>query len=147
MALYNLSNPLQAESFKARAARLLQKKVIVELSERKPQRSHRQNAYLHVALSYFGAQTGYTMAEVKEWYFKRECNAELFVRVITDSITGKQRERLRSSAELTVDEMTTAIERFRVWASKEAGIYIPAPDEHAMIMEMEVEVSRAKIYL
>lgn len=79
--------------------------------------------------------------------FQRECNAELFVRVITDSITGKQRERLRSSAELTVDEMTTAIERFRVWASKEAGIYIPAPDEHAMIMEMEVEVSRAKIYL
>jgi len=36
--------------------------------------------------------------------------------------------------------MTTAIERFRNYASKEAGIYLPEAGEIAMLQQIEHEV-------
>ncbi|MCM1452662.1 MAG: recombination protein NinB [Clostridium sp.] len=145
--LYDLQNELQAVNFKARCNALFSKKCVVELTEKRPQRSLRQNAYLHAALGYFGLQFGYTLDEVKDWYFKDTCNPELFVRQRTDSLTGEQRKVFRSSAELTTEEMTTAIERFRNWASKVAGVYIPSPDEHRLVTQMEIEAQRGKMYL
>ena len=68
--LYDLSNDLHAENFKKRCNMLYRKKCVVELTEKKPQRTLSQNAYLHAALGYFGMQSGYTIEEVKEWYFK-----------------------------------------------------------------------------
>lgn len=144
--LYDLSNPLQAENFKLRCNTLYKKKCIVELTE-KTQRSKSQNAYLHVILGYFGSQFGYELEEVKAYYFKELCNAELFVRYETDRVTGEQRKRLRSSKDLTKDEMTLAINRFRDWSAKTAGVYIPSPDEHRLVMQMEVEAQRTKQYL
>lgn len=145
--LYDLSIELQAENFKKRCNMLFKKRCIVDLTEKKPQRTMRQNAYLHACLGYFGLQFGYTTEEVKQWYFKEECNSDLFVREISDRISGDRRVRLRSSADLTTDEMTLAIERFRDWAAQEAGVYIPSPEEHRLVMQMEIEVERAKKYL
>ncbi len=145
--LYDLKNGLQAENFKTRCDALLKKESIVELIEKKPQRTLKQNAYLHVILGYFGLQFGYKLNEVKEWYFKETCNPELFVRYKTDSITEEQRKVLRSSADLTTDEMTLAIERFRNWAADIAGVYIPSPEEYRFVEQMEIEVQRGKCYL
>ncbi len=145
--LYDLSNELQAENFKKRCNMLFRKKWIVELSEKKLQRTLRQNAYLHAALGYFGLQFGYSTNEVKDWYFKETCNPELFVRKVQDRFTGKERASLRSSSDLTTEEMTMAIERFRNWAADVAGVYIPSPEEHRMVEQMEMEVARAKLYL
>ncbi len=145
--LFDLSNELQAQNFKARCNALYTKKCIVDLTEKRPQRTLSQNAYLHAALGYFGSQFGYEIEEVKAWYFKELCNPELFVRYEPDKLTGEQRKRLRSSADLTTDEMTLAIDRFRNWAANKSGIYIPSPDEHRMVMQMEIEAQRAKQYL
>lgn len=145
--LYDLSNELQAKNFKKRCNALYQKKCIVDLTEKKPQRTLSQNAYLHVALGYFGLQLGYETKEVKDWYFKETVNPQLFVRTKRDPITGEMRKQLRSSSDLTVDEMTTAIERFRNWSAEKAGIYIPSPEEHRLVTEMEIEVMKAKTYL
>lgn len=145
--LFDLSNELQAENFKKRCNLLFKKKCVVDLTEKKPQRTLRQNAYLHAALGYFGLQVGYTMEEVKAWYFKETCNPELFVKTIQDAVTGEQRKTLRSSTALTTEEMTLAIERFRNWSANKAGIYIPSPDEHRLVIQMEIEVERAKTYL
>lgn len=145
--LYDLSNELQAENFKRRCNVLFKKKCIVDLTEKKPQRTIRQNSYLHAALGYFGLQFGYTIEEVKEWYFKEVCNPELFVRTKTDIFTGEDRKYLRSSSDLDTEEMTMAIERFRNWASDKAGVYIPSPEEHRMVELMEIEVQRGKLYL
>lgn len=145
--LYDLNNPLHTASFKKRCNLLLRKKCIVEFTEKKSQRTLRQNSYLHAALGYFGMQFGYTVEEVKAWYFKSTCNPELFVRYKTDSITGEQRTVLRSSTDLTTEEMTLAIERFRNWASDAAGVYIPSPEEHRLVEQMEIEVQRGKCYL
>lgn len=145
--LYDLSIELQAENFKKRCNALFKKRCVVELTERKPQRTLRQNAYLHAALGYFGLQFGYRIEEVKDWYFKETCNGDLFIRKVTDVITGEERKILRSSSDLTTDEMTLAIERFRNWASDVAGVYIPSPDEHRLVEQMEMETQRAKLYL
>ncbi|MBD5585349.1 MAG: hypothetical protein HDQ88_09725 [Clostridia bacterium] len=145
--LYDLTNDLQAENFKKRCNMLFKKKCIVELTEKKPQRTLRQNAYLHAALGYFGLQTGYRLDEVKDWYFKETCNPDLFVRRVTDVITGTERKVLRSSSELDTEQMTLAIERFRNWAADVAGVYIPSPDEHRLVEQMEMEAQRARLYL
>lgn len=145
--LYDLSIELQAENFKKRCNALFKKRCIVDLTEKKPQRTLRQNAYLHAALGYFGMQFGYRTDEVKNWYFKETCNPDLFVRKVTDVITGEERKVLRSSADLDKEQMTVAIERFRNWASDVAGVYIPSPEEHRLVEQMEMETLRARLYL
>lgn len=142
--LYDLTDELQAENFKKRCNLLYKKKCMVDLTEKKPQRTYRQNAYLHAALGYFGLQFGYRAEEVKEWYFKETCNPDLFVRMKHDALTGEERKILRSSSSLDTEEMTLAIDRFRNWAADEAGVYIPSPEEHRLVMQMEIEVQRAK---
>lgn len=146
MALYDLSNPLQAESFRLRSTALLKKQCVVELTEKKPPRTSQQNRYLHAALGYFGALTGNTLDYVKRYYFKAHCNPELFIIEKEDVLLGKVRT-LRSSADLTTDEMTLAIDRFRNWAAQEAEIYIPSPEEHRLVQMMEIEADRARQYL
>lgn len=146
MALYDLSNPLHAQNFRLRSDALLRKQCVVELTEKKPQRTTQQNRYLHAALGYFGALTGNTLDYVKRYYFKAHCNPDLFIIEKNDPLLGIVRT-LRSSADLTTEEMTLAIERFRNWAAQDAEIYIPSPDEHRLVQMMEVEVSRARLYL
>lgn len=145
--LYNLSNPLQREQFKARSAMLLEKSNgIVELTEKKPRRSNQQNAYLHVILGYFAMETGNTLEWVKQQYFKKLVNADIFIREQEDKWLGRMKV-LRSSADLDSAEMTTAIDRFRNWSSSEAGIYLPSANEEDMLSLMEIEISRYKQYL
>lgn len=143
--LYDLSNPLQNESFKVKAEALAKKGCIVELTEKKPQRTAPQNRYLHSILAYFALEVGETAEYVKRHYFKILCNKDLFIREVDDKYLGKIKV-LRSSADLDTGEMTTAIERYRNWCSTQ-GCYIPSPDEHLMVQQMEIEVSRNRMYL
>lgn len=143
--LYDLSNPLQNESFKVKAEALSKKGCIVELTEKKPQRTASQNRYLHSILAYFALEVGETSEYVKRHYFKILCNRDLFIREIDDKYLGKIKV-LRSSADLDTGEMTTAIDRYRNWCSTQ-GCYIPSPDEHLMVQQMEIEISRNRMYL
>lgn len=144
--MYDLSNPLHCESFKVRAESLAKKGVIVELTEKKPQRSDNQNRYLHAILGYVALEFGEKMEYIKENYFKKLCNRDLFVIEKEDKRIGRKIIDTRSSSELNTGEMTTAIERFRNWCAGE-GVYIPSPDEHRMIQLMEMEIERNKKYL
>lgn len=144
--MYDLNNPLHRESFKVKANALVKKGVIVELTEKKPQRSENQNKYLHVALGIVALEFGETMEYVKEYYFKRLCNRDLFVIQKEDKRIGMTIADTRSSADLSTAEMTTALERFRNWAAGE-GCYIPSPDEHRAVQMMEVELSRNRQFL
>ena len=121
MALYDTKNPLEKANFLLRAKKLAESGKIVELTEKKPKRSLPQNRYLHVILAYFGTQTGNTLEWVKQQYYKKLVNPELFIR---------EKE-----------------ERFRNWAAQEAGVYLPSSDEHILIQQMEIEIERNKQYL
>jgi hypothetical protein len=91
-------------------------------------------------------ETGNRLEFVKQEYFKRHINPDLFVIEIEDKHLGKV-QVLRSSRDLDTSEMTTAIERFRNWASSEAGIHLPSPDEQAFLQAIEYEMMRQKEYL
>lgn len=144
--LYDLNNALDRTRFEQNAKALLGRGGVVEMTAKRPTRSVAQNRYLHLLLGEFALQTGNTVDYVKRAYFKALCNAEVFLIEKDDKWAGKVQE-LRSTADLTTAEMTTAIERFRNWSSAEAGIYLPAPNEEAWLQAIEVEMQRQKQWL
>ena len=144
--IYNLSSPLDKANFLLRAKKLADSGVIVDLTEKKPRRSLPQNKYLHVIIAYFGTQTGNTLEWVKQQYYKKLVNPDLFIREKEDKYLGKIKV-LRSSADLDTSEFSLSIERFRNWAAQEAGIYIPSADEAILIQQMEIEIERNKEFL
>lgn len=144
--IYNLSSPLDKANFLLRAKKLADSGKIVELTEKKPRRSLPQNKYLHVLLAYFGTQTGNTLEWVKQQYYKKFVNPDLFIREKEDKYLGKIKV-LRSSADLDTSEFSLSIERFRNWAAQEVGIYIPSADEAILIQQMEIEIERNKEFL
>ena len=144
--VYDTSNPLDKANFLLRAKKLAESGKVIELTEKKPRRSLPQNKYLHVLLAYFGTQTGNTLEWVKQQYYKKLVNPDLFIREKEDKYLGKIKV-LRSSADLDTSEFSLSIERFRNWASQEAGIYLPSADEYIIIQQMEIEIERNKEYL
>jgi hypothetical protein len=138
--LYDLKNPLDRERFKRRCNALFQKQGIVELSER-VKRSSQSNRYLHLIIGYLAMETGNTLEYAKEVFYKRTANRELFVREKEDEFLGKT-EYLRSSAELTQEEFSLSIDRFRDWSSQTAGIYLPSPNEEQFLESIEFEMNR-----
>lgn len=143
--LYDLTNKLDLNRFLQRVEALKQKPCQVELLT-KQRRTLKQNSYFYALLSEFAMNTGCTVEYVKEQYFKRKCNREIFFEIKQDKFLG-QVEVTRSSASLTTAEMTTAIERFRNWSSSECGIYLPAPNEEEYLASIIAEAERYKNYL
>lgn len=144
--LYDTSKALDKANFLLRAKKLAESGKIIELTEKKPRRTLSQNSYLHVILAYFGTQTGNTLEWVKQQYYKKLVNPDLFIREKEDKYLGKIKV-LRSSADLDTSEFSLSIERFRNWAAQEASIYIPSSDEAILIQQMEIEIERNKEYL
>ena len=144
--LFNLSNPYEVDKYKEYVNHLYLKQAIVEVKEKKKNRSLKQNSYLHVILSYFACQYGCTLEEVKLDFYKRLCNKDIFV-IKKTNILGKEVETVRSSSDLDSGEMTTSIERFRNWSASTAGIYLPSPYESEFIIHCQQEIERNKYYL
>lgn len=143
--LYDLKNPLDRERFKRRCNALFKKQGIVELSE-KTIRSNQSNKYLHTLLGYLAMETGNTLEYVKEVFYKRTANKDIFMRIKDDELLG-QTEYLRSSASLSQEEFSTSIDRLRDWSSQVAGIYLPSPNEEQFLASIEVEMSRYKQWI
>ena len=53
---------------------------------------------------------------------------------------------LRSSRDLTKEEMTESIDRLKVWAADQ-GIYLPDAEDKALIARIEAEMRRNAKYL
>lgn len=144
--IYDNSNPLEKANFLLRAEKLAEGGKVAELTEKMPKRTIPANRYLHVILAYFGAQTGNTLEWVKQQYYKKLVNPDIFIREQTDKYLGKVRI-LRSSADLDTREFSISIDRFRNWAAHEACIYIPSAEESILIQQMEIEIEKNKEFL
>ena len=141
---YDLTSDFQRKAFLSRVANLLEKGCLVELTE-KSVRTKGQNNYLHLLLGVVAMETGNTLADVKEYYFKEICNSDLFHRQHFDKL-GNCIDSVRSSAELTKEEMSMAIDRFKRWGSQN-GIYMPNPGDESLLREIAIEMGRYKAYL
>lgn len=117
--LFSAKNHIEVVKAREYLDKLISEGSEFEIKKKAGKRSLSQNSYLHLLLSWFSIEYGESVEYVKENYFKRLCNREIFVEVIDDKYLGKA-ERLRSSASLDSREMTTAIEKFRNWASSDA---------------------------
>lgn len=145
--IYDLNTDIDRIRYEKRVKSLLGRRTVVELSERKPKRTTPQNAYLHLLLGEFALQTGNTLDWVKSEYFKRHCNAELFVVRKRDELTRREVEVLRSSRDLDTGEMTTAIDRFKHWAAAECGIDLPDAEDREWLGYIEREMQHNREWL
>ena len=143
MALYDLSNSFQLKQAEFYFDKLKKSACIIEL-KKKQKRTYKQNKYLHLILSWFAIETGYTLEYVKREFFKKLCNRDIF-EIIRDGKLGEVKD-WRSSADLDSKESTIAIERFRNWSSEE-GIYLPAPNEDEFLMNIEIEISKKHTWI
>lgn len=141
---YDLTSELDRQRFIARARKLLEKGGFVELRECTA-RTLSQNAYLHLLLGVVALDTGNDLQYVKTWYFKKIVNPDLFVVKKQDKLIGEV-EVLRSTATLTKEETSVAIDRFKRWGN-ENGFYMPEPGDESLLRSIEIEMGRLQKYL
>lgn len=79
MSLFNLKNEYDIPKFKAYVNKLFQERAVVEVKKKLPNRTLAQNSYLHLLLSWFASETGYSVEEVKS-IFSKGCVIGIFSR-------------------------------------------------------------------
>ena len=139
--IFNASNEFDIQRAKERLGYLIDKKKTFEITEKKPKRTYSQNNYIHLLFEWFALEYGETPEYVKQEIFKKLVNPQIFLTEYVNYKTGEVREAWRSTADLNTKEMTTAIDNFRDYASKEAGIYLPTPDDLISLNEIERQVN------
>ena len=131
--IYDFSKPEDLKRFDTRIEFLKGKCKKIELKEVRQTRSIKQNNYLHLILSYFGIETGYTLHESKILF--KKMSPEIFV-------YEKNGDKfLKSSSDCNTEEITISIERFRN-VCEENGLYIPEPNDMAYLNRIKEEVKR-----
>lgn len=156
---YNLTDKLQRKRFIKYANSLLKNQRMLVSLEDKSNRTLSQNCYVHVLCRVMASETGTTEYYAKQVYFKEIANPDLFVRITKDPLTGKMVKTIRSSTELTIQEMSRAIDNFIRWAA-EQGYTMPeaesnddgtmtfASDEDKLAFnQAEIETSKDEQYL
>ena len=138
---YNLSIRTDQERFKRRCNELYKDGKVVDLTV-KETRSLQINKYLHLLLTWFAMESGYSMEFVKVEYFKKLLSPDIFCKEVACKFTGQVLIEIRSSADCSNDEISTAIARFRNWSMESAHIYLPEPNEHDFLQQIEIEASR-----
>lgn len=155
---YDLSNPLHRKQFVKRANKMLERHCTNAILVDESRRTYNQNSYLHVLIRTMALLTGVKESYAKNVYFKQLANPDLFVYENDDPIAGKL-VSLRSSSELTVEEMSRAISNFRHWA-EDNGYYLPdaTVDENDKIVfktdadekafkQTQIETDRASMFI
>ena len=137
--LYHLKDEFSRNKCIARFAYLLENATLVELTDA-TKRSLAANNYLHAVLGSVALSVGESLEYVKQELYKRKVNPEIFVREHDNRLLGRV-VSLRSSADLSKEEMSISINRFRKWAA-EQGIYTPSPDDLATIAQISSEMSQ-----
>jgi Ser-tRNA(Ala) deacylase AlaX len=139
--IYDLSKEVDRKQFSTKVSHYWERgkagEVIrVELKQKRKKRTIRQNAYLHLLFSWFAMKTGYTAEEVKQDIFKRDVCKDFFIKNRNNRIV------YRSTSDLSTLEMTNAIDKFKNWSAKEAGIYLPDANDESFMNYIEDQISR-----
>lgn len=141
---YDLTNEFDRQRFRVRVESLLSHHAFVELKDC-AMRSIRQNSYLHLLIGVVAMETGNDLRYTKEAYFKRIVNPHIFIRKRREEKYGEV-EYIRSTSELTSEEMREALDRFIRWGN-ENGIYMPAPGDNELLRLIEIQMGRQEKYL
>lgn len=150
MAKYNLADCVQQDLARERLEHLIEKgSESVEIIERRKLTSYPQKQYLHLIRSWFGLETGYNTEEVEAIY-KIKVNSDIYVRESNpDGKLAKSFKYIRNTADLTTEESSICIERFRNWSQQTCNIYLPSKSEENMLLSINraMEEYRNKIFM
>lgn len=102
-------------------------------------RTNSQNSYLHLCLQYAASMLGETLQYVKQYYYKECANHEIFCKTDIDKVTGEWVYKIRSTRDLTSDEMRLTIERFKDWCATQPAEPFILPEANN-----EVQIAEAK---
>ena len=107
---YDLTKDTEVKRLKRRLEFLLEKESKVELKEIRKTRTLSQNAYLHVVITLYGIEYGYTIEESKT-LLKRTCefmayekNGNKFLKTTRGMDTKEMTEFIESAREETEDD-------------------------------------------
>jgi hypothetical protein len=139
---FNTAVQVEAQKAFAYLVQLTEKQGIVEVRRISPKRTLPQNSYLHLLIGAFGLATGNTMLDAKDLY--KWVNRDLYYN--KKKIGGQVFTTVRSSADLTKEEMAHSIDRFMEW-SKEHGYPLPPATDQEWLRQIENEIEASKHFL
>jgi hypothetical protein len=145
--IFDVSNELNRKKAIERFKFFLDKKKTFELTEKRPLRTLSQNNYLHLILSWYALEYGETLKHTKLELFKKQLSPDIFKTEFVNKKNGECRDEWKSSANIDTKQMTTAINRFRNYASKQAGIYLPSPDDLIELQDIKNQIENYAEYL
>ena len=133
---FDLTNDAQRQQFRECVERMLKRGSVVRLTDERP-RTLEQNSFYQLLTAYFSSRTGIKAGWVRDRLIKRIVCPDIFIR------DG----RVRSSSELTSDEMRTVISRFQFYASSELGIELPDSDDYRMVISAARQVEQDRDFV
>jgi hypothetical protein len=139
---YNLANNAEAGKALDYLLTLTRDGKLAEVKKISPARTLNQNSYLHLLLGDFGQHFGYTVEEAKLIY--KQLNKDLYM--YEKEIRGKKWQFMRSSADLTKEEMAKSIDTLMVWSEK-AGYKLPPATDQDWLRQVENDIEQHKMYL
>lgn len=145
--IYNPANELDVQRAIEKIKYFVNKKKVFELIQKRETKTYPQIKYAHLIMGWFALEYGETTEYIKLQYFKKLVNPKIFEFEFINRKTGEIRKDYRSCADLTKDELSLSITRFRNYSSKEAGIYLPGPEDLPMLKQIEIEINNNKQYL
>lgn len=136
--LYDLNDIIEANDFKIKARKLVEQRKQVELTVKQKKRSIPLNSFLHVVITLFAINFGYTLEEAKT-LLKRMCEFMIYEK--------KGQKFLKRTRDLNNTECSTFVEWIRNYSANQ-GYYIPDADEYKKNnFAIDKEISKHKQYL
>lgn len=136
--IYNTTDIVEANDLKIKVKEYISKGYTVELKRKIKRRSIPLNSFLHVCISIFAIEYGYTLEEAKT-LLKRKCSFMVYEK---NGI-----KFLKKTSKLDNLECSKFVEFIRNYASQQ-GLYIPDASEYQQKQfEIDKEISKHKEYL
>ena len=136
--LLDLSKTIDKKKFKEYGDFLLNKEHQVQLQKIISKRTIQQNKYLHVCITLFAIEFGYTLDEAKT-LLKRSCDFMMYEK--------NNNKFLHKTSLLDINDLTKFIEWIRNYAGVN-GLYIPTSEEYiSNRFEIDREIEKSKQYL
>jgi hypothetical protein len=132
---YDLQKQLDQKQALAQLQHLISKGAKIELTEKRKQRTYKQNRYLHVILTSWGLHLGYDLGR-NEDIIKIDLSPSIF------KYEKNGRNILQVHRDLDTKQMTIVVDKIRKTAQDETGFYIPEPHETELLQQMENDSER-----
>lgn len=145
---YDLKLHIDREKIFNKILQLLKTKdKVVELKEKREQRSNFQNSYLHALLAIAAIEVGETKEYMKQTVYKETVNRDEFKTEFHNKKKNYTRPKWKSTKDMNTKETSIQIERFRNFAASRMCYLFSADEYKANRVAIDNDIVRHKEYL